>query len=110
MSCRKDNLVGFFNPHEDMLIDCGARGRGRGRRGKREEKGRGRWRGERNTYPLPPIRALTGDQTQNLSMCPDGETELATIWCTGRCSNQLSHSARAQHSSFIAPKGINQFL
>ena len=34
----------------------------------------GGWEGERNIDQLPPIRTPTGDQTHNLGMCPDQES------------------------------------
>ena len=37
----------------------------------------------------------TRERTHNLGTCPDWESNLQSFWCTGRCSNQLSHLARA---------------
>ena len=52
------------------------------------------WERERNINWLPPIYTLTRDQTHNPRMSWLG-IELASFWCTGWCSNQLSHPARA---------------
>ena len=35
------------------------------------------------------------DQTRNPGMCSDWESNPQPFWCTGQCSNQLSHPARA---------------
>lgn len=63
------------------------RGREREREGMREKK---------NIYGLPSLCALTGARIHNLGMCLDG-IELATFWCLGQSSNQLSHPARDCH-------------
>ena len=47
-----------------MLINFRKRGRGREREGNINV---------RNINQLPPVRALTGDQTHNFGMCPDQE-------------------------------------
>ena len=53
----------FKSLPEDMFFDF----RERGRKVKEREK-------ERNLDQLPPQRTLTGDQTCNLGVCPDWES------------------------------------
>ena len=48
-----------------------------------------------NTDHLTPVCAPTRVQTYNLGMCPDQESNPQTFCCTGQCSSQLSHPARA---------------
>lgn len=50
---------------------------------------------KRNIDQSPSICAPTRDQTSILGMCP----EPATFRCIGRCSNPLSHPARANQDS-----------
>ena len=40
------------------------------------------------------ICALTRDQTHNLGMCSDWESNLWPFWFTGQCSNQVSHTGQ----------------
>ena len=51
---------------------------------------------ERNIDQLPPVRAPNGDWTLNLRMCPAQRSNPQLFWCTGWCSHQLSHTARAK--------------
>ena len=58
----------FKSLPEDMFIDFRQRGRGWGGRERERERETGKhW----NIDRLPPVWALTGDQTHNLGMCPD---------------------------------------
>ena len=63
----------FKSSPEDMFIDF--RARGRGREGRRERERETLISG-RNIDQLPPIYALTRDQTCNLGMCPDQGSNL----------------------------------
>lgn len=49
---------------------------------------------ERNR-PVAFSTGLTGDQTPNLGVCPDGESSPKPFWCTGQRSNQWGHLTRA---------------
>lgn len=42
----------------------------------------------------------TGDQTQNLNMCPVWQLKMPSFWCTGQCSNWAT-PARAENYVFI---------
>ena len=57
----------FYSSPEDMFLLISERGK---------EKERETLMWERNIDQLPPMRALTGDQTCNLGMCPDWELNL----------------------------------
>ena len=77
---------------EDMFTNLRERGRERERREKREREKhqsvaslmRLNWGWDHNLV----ICALTEDGTRNL------------FWCTGQCSNQLSHWARVRERNF----------
>ena len=72
-----------------MFIDFRERKRERGRgyeQASERERGGGREE-ERNIDWLPPVHALTQDQTCNLGMCPDWKIKSPTFWCMGQHSN-----------------------
>ena len=78
-----------------MFIDF----RDRGREGERERESEGEREREREKHQcersvdwLPPICALTMDQTHNLGMCPDRESNLQPF---GVRDNLLNYSTRA---------------
>ena len=50
---------------------------------------------ETDTDGLPSVHDLTRDQTCNLGVCPDWQSNRLTFGVWGQRSNQLSHPARA---------------
>ena len=59
------------------------------------QKDRETLRLESNISQLPPAYTSTGKHTHNLGYVVWPGIEPTTCWCMGQCSNQLSHSARA---------------
>ena len=81
----------FFNPH---LRLCGVcywfeRERDGGEGGGETSV----W--ERNINRLSPVHTLTGNWARNLGTFPDWQLKPESFLCTGWCSDQLGHPARA---------------
>lgn len=74
-----------------MFIDFGESGKGGGEREICERETPINW--------LPLIPSPTGNETCNLDWCWPGIKPVA-LWYMRRCSNQLSHLARARRKIF----------